>query len=614
MSVRSEHEALDSERTEYNRVQSAFVAGAGASSRRVRCLGVALTSMLALLAAHAYTQETAPAKAVPASKGGTETLLAEIDPGSVVSFPFEEGTRRYFVSPDRQRVAYVLKRNQRVVVVVNGEEQGGYDEVAVGIRFTADSSVMAFAARVGSKWHMVVGRVPGKAYDRIGETIVGAVGARLAYAAQEGALWRVVTEGREGKAYGTIAQLVASADATRIAYVGNDGKRSCVVVDDEERGCHDSVSQLQLPPQHWAYRFVDKDPADATGVRHGMVVDGHTYPSYTGVRFSPTGSAWVLKDAARNIWRLVAGGKDTALPGPILGTEFSPDGTHLAHWGFAGERRISVFLDGVELDPPMASEQLRESLLDRIGKALAALRLKTELLLKEELAGVAGQSARSTDWIREESDDGLLIRVSDLSVPRLSFSPDGTEVAYSILVEDKRMAVIRKGKAIGSSHPRIGKIAYSPDGKRVAYQTGNTVFGHFDTSSVYVDDVQQTGGKLGRPEQVVHMVFSPDSKRFATSGTYGKGLAAWVDGQRGPTFAWASKPQFSPDGHHVAYLGWDGKRACVVMDGSCTTQFDRVILIEDDAVNWEEAGGYSFLAEKGLPGKRIAVYRVQRPF
>ncbi len=100
-------------------------------------------------------------------------------------------------------MAYGAKSGGKWSVVVDGKEGRAYDGIgASGIVFSPDGQHVAYAARSGGKWSMVVDGKESKAYDGIGITpVFSPDGQHVAYAAESGGKWSVVVDGQEGKAY-----------------------------------------------------------------------------------------------------------------------------------------------------------------------------------------------------------------------------------------------------------------------------------------------------------------------------------------------------------------------------------------------------------------------------
>ena len=87
-----------------------------------------------------------------------EVSLGKIDPGIV--------GKSLIVSPDGKRLAYVVQRGGKWLVVVMGVAGKEYDGIGRGsLVFSPDSKRVAYGAGRGGKWLVVVDGVEGKEYD-----------------------------------------------------------------------------------------------------------------------------------------------------------------------------------------------------------------------------------------------------------------------------------------------------------------------------------------------------------------------------------------------------------------------------------------------------------------
>ena len=116
---------------------------------------------------------------------------------------------------------------RRSLVVVDGQEGPRYDAlVADSLRFSPDSQRVAYGARQGKQWSVMLMGSPGQLYDGIGagSLVFSPNGQRLAYVAQVGKQQVVVVDGQASKPYKGIAagSLAFSADSQHVAYAAND--------------------------------------------------------------------------------------------------------------------------------------------------------------------------------------------------------------------------------------------------------------------------------------------------------------------------------------------------------------------------------------------------------
>lgn len=215
--------------------------------------------------------------------------------GSIVAGPDD-----LIFSPDGKCLAYVVRKGHRhssSLAVVDGEAGAEYSEVLRPV-FSPDSRRVAYAAKIGKKWSVVVDGQAGPAYDELRiapyPLPFSPDSKHLAYAAKRSGKWVVVVDGQEGAEYRDIGGVVFSADGKRVAYPVFD------------RG--------------WS-----------------VMADGQVGPKFESILnpgFSPDGShvAYVAeRRGVDKIWTLVVDGQAGAAYSSIGIWTFSPDGRHVAY-------------------------------------------------------------------------------------------------------------------------------------------------------------------------------------------------------------------------------------------------------------------------------------------
>jgi hypothetical protein len=127
-----------------------------------------------------------------------------------------------FASPDGGHVAFVARRNGKRLLVHDGVEGSQYDAIGIGVPddeieasdrpwaledeqpiFSPNGKRLAYRARRGNKWLMVVDGDEGTEYHAVGRSsyVFSPDSRHLAYTAKRGDKWVVVVDGRETPGY-----------------------------------------------------------------------------------------------------------------------------------------------------------------------------------------------------------------------------------------------------------------------------------------------------------------------------------------------------------------------------------------------------------------------------
>lgn len=164
----------------------------------------------------------------------------------------------------------------------------------------------------------------------------------------------------------------------------------------------------------------------------------------------------------------------------------------------------------------------------------------------------------------------LAVIPDELSFPEkglLTFSPDGSAVAYRAGLEEGMVVVVGDRRSATWTH--ADRLTWSPDGKTFAYvgNKGGTVdrFGRVEEGEFWV----VVDGKPGTShDDLFHLSLGPGGR--VAYGAYDEGTKRFqvIDGKQQPAYLIVNTAVFSPDGKRVAYVALEtfGK-ACLVVDG-----------------------------------------------
>lgn len=418
------------------------------------------------------------------------TSLGKLKPGA--------NDKTLTVSADGRRVAYVLKRGQKEVAVVDGVEGSEYDRIVQeNVRF-------ADAMRFSSD------------------------GAHLIYVAQRGGgvlKEFVVLDGKEGAAYRLVRDPLFSRDGKHVAYLaigrGGFGDDPFVVLDGKE-------TKLPATPRLDSLRLSPDGKRTACTVQQGISffvvadgVAGKKYGFINSLQFSPDGKRLAYEAVDQNEYLVVADGiEGKRQKEQVYLRGFSPDGKRLAYVAKRGAKWALV-LDGVE------------------GKEYGRIE---DFQFSPDGKRTAYQAERDRKWFvvvdqtEDKPNDARPFRTILASpISLLRFSPDGKRTAYSVRRGTKTFVVLDGTEGKEYDIVRIGELdlaagvglTFSPDGKRVAYtvrrEAKDNPLGSVDV--LVVDGAEGVTGDF-----ISHLLFSPDGQRFACIVTRGTKKLVVVDG------------------------------------------------------------------------------------
>lgn len=305
----------------------------------------------------------------------------------------------FTVSPDGQRVAYVVPTDAGRRVKVDGKEGKGYGGILEGsIIFSPDSKRVAYVAVKGKKRVVVIEEVESREWGAIGVRTVVEYGW-LADAPQEG--WY--------RASG-VATPAFSPDSKQVAYGAERNGKWFLVVDDVEQSApRDDCALITNPAfspdgARIAYLMRSKD------AKWRVVLGDSVGKEYDGIgggslRFSPDGR---LTYAAKrgNEWFIVLEGAEGERYEAFKSLTWSSNG-RLAFVAKNGKAWFAV-IDGVK---GRTYEEIRDLTFSPDGKRVAYAAKRGDVWVAV-VDGVEGREYREKVWA-------------------IVFSPDGNRLAFA---------------------------------------------------------------------------------------------------------------------------------------------------------------------------------------
>ena len=469
---------------------------------------ICVTPALAVVIVALNTGSTGSAQGPPGSfPAVTEELIGEKDATA------PEHDDEDVVSADGRHAAWRTGRERKWGVMLDGQRQAGEYEEVKALAFGGGGQHLAFAARRGTAWMMVLDAREGAPFDEIGSAVFSADGARTAYAAKRDKKWFVVVDGIVPEAsYDKVGPPVFSQDAKRLAFPAKRGKWILVADGKELEGQFDDVDTITFSPD--------------------------------GLRL-----AWVGRRGSKRVVAL--DGKEGAPFDTVGGLTFSADSRRFAHvgadiqGGFKGNKgKGRAVIDG-EPGPQFEGTQLPLSNSEALDPT-ASSDLATYLVTRGKLDPVYG--SHLLYWFH--------------GVSRPVFSADGSRVAYAARRGKNDETVFMDGQP-GIPFPSVvGLPAFSGDGAHVAFAVSAA-----DVTKLLVDGGPVGTGCCAGTDFVTAITFAPDGRRVAYVGVAGGHMhkigmsprakrCVYVDGQPGVQYdaLAVSALQFSPDSRHFVYV------------------------------------------------------------
>lgn len=251
------------------------------------------------------------------------------------------------IDPTGTRYAYAADRGDKLIMVVDGKESWGYDEVSSPL-FSSDGQRLAYRAKSRGRDVVVLDGVESKKYDEVRSGLFSPDSRRFGFVARRGDRWLTVIDGVEGSEYETVLNLLFSPNSKRIAYIAGRNDKFFVIVDGVEGEECDLVLGMMFSP-------------DSTRFAYEMNLGRQPYPEltedeqYTNYSIMPNGKRMGIplpneKGAERlrqaeGRWHFVLDGAHGKEYESVFCPTFSTDSKHFVYWASDGDRLMTIVDD-----------------------------------------------------------------------------------------------------------------------------------------------------------------------------------------------------------------------------------------------------------------------------
>ncbi|MCD4782858.1 MAG: hypothetical protein K8T10_03395 [Candidatus Eremiobacteraeota bacterium] len=494
----------------------------------------------------------------------TQTLIAEITPTSWIP---ESMT----ISPDGKHWAFVMKKNGKELVVIDGKENKEYELILKGaegyIAFSPNSErVIYFAGEDGKQFAVIDGKEGNryeKAFIEKGSMIFSPDNKKTAYVAGDGDQQFVVLDGKEGERYGgRITTITFSPDGKREYYIVHSNNKEFIVIDGKESEMYNHLNKHILPyfssdSKRIAYSALK-------GRKWVAVIDGIEGPEYDDIFF---GGPLFSPDCSRVAY------SGMIESGPLLGGNDILDWNgllkSLKEHNNPVDRRVWDFLDN-ESKYIINSWEPGESIDKKSKKSI--LYGLNRILDNKSFYEVKSFKKLKADWMNKFILKKMAKRAKN-KFYILRLNRFLMELAYPTeIAKSFRYFSVVDGKE-GKKYDLVfvGQLSpsFSANSKSFACLVRDKGKWFFVTDGIE--------GKKYDLMFVKFKIISPDNKRMAYMAVMGGKYFTVINGKEGKKYDRVVMPvMFSPDSKRTTYTALSGDKAVVVVDGKESKKYDFV--------------------------------------
>lgn len=435
-------------------------------------------------------------------------------------------------SPAGNRVGYIADKTGNHFVVVDNHESTGYDG-ACCLRFSPNGKYVAYIAKEDGKQFVVMNGNRLRAYDMIDQStgvIFSPDSQTLAYIAKNDTAdgVHVVINGEESPLFDSITEISFSPDSKNTAYIISRNNEWFVFRNQNKEGPYDKAESLVWSP-------------DAARLAYIAVKDGEF---------------WIVDNG-----RKVSAG------------DYTPQGIFIKGGGFAAQTpRVTSPVFSLDSTLIAFTAIEKGKFKNIIGKTIGPLYDQVSRVVFSPDSGhyaYIAVSRTSTGAQMQVVRDGTAGDPYDM-IDKPVFSPDSARLAYRVM-DNQKWRMVVDGKA-HKPYDAMDFPVFSPDSTKLAYRA------RAQGKWVMVEN-----GKAQKPYDVLGVpVFSPDSAKLAYRAIDDNKLVMVANNREEfyeitkqyATLEKISRPCFSPDGKHLAYLVQANPLLCLLVINGAVEMFE----------------------------------------